>query len=83
MLLFGLAGGRVDNAPDSRWLYSLRIFMGVFKVEILWTTGAGMKWDAERFRVLAVKEAFGTLDERESRELEALTVLRRLSEVVP
>lgn len=35
MLLFGLAGGRADNAPDSRWLYSLRIFMGVFKVEHL------------------------------------------------
>lgn len=43
MLLFGLAGGRVDNAPDSRWLYSLRIFMGVFKVEILWTTGEGRR----------------------------------------
>jgi hypothetical protein len=39
ILLIGLAGGRVNYEPEARWLYSLRLFLLIAKIEILWTTG--------------------------------------------
>lgn len=36
IVLFGVATGRVDY--DARWLYSFRVFIGILKVELLWTT---------------------------------------------
>jgi len=38
-LILGAAGGRVSYAPEAKWLYSVRLFLVVFKVEILWQTG--------------------------------------------
>ena len=40
VVLLGFATGRVSGAPESKWLYSFRIFLVVFKVEILWRTGS-------------------------------------------
>jgi hypothetical protein len=37
--LFGLAGGRIEYDPEAQWLYSFRLFLGVCKIELLWTTG--------------------------------------------
>ena len=37
--LFGFATGRVAYEPEARWLYSFRLFLGLFKIEILWRTG--------------------------------------------
>lgn len=39
IVLFGFATGRVNYEPEAKWLYSFRVFLGVFKVEILWKTG--------------------------------------------
>lgn len=36
--IFGIAGGRVDYTPAAKYLYSFRIFLGLFKLEILWKT---------------------------------------------
>lgn len=38
ILLLGFATGRVDFQPEAQWLYSFRLFLGPFKVELLWTT---------------------------------------------
>jgi hypothetical protein len=38
-LIVGFAGGRVPYDPTAKWLYSLRLFLLVTRVEILWTTG--------------------------------------------
>lgn len=38
-VVFGVATGRVDYTPIARHLYSLRIFVGPMKFEILWTMG--------------------------------------------
>lgn len=37
--LIGFAGGRVNFYPRAKYLYSLRIFFFIYKLEILWTTG--------------------------------------------
>lgn len=37
--LIGIATGRVSYEPEAKWLYGFRIFFGLFKVEMLWTTG--------------------------------------------
>lgn len=37
--LIGLALGRVSYQPEARWLYSLRLFVGVARIELLWRTG--------------------------------------------
>ena len=37
-LVVGIAGGRVPFEPQAKWLYSLRVMVLFFKVEILWTT---------------------------------------------
>lgn len=45
-LIFGFYGGRVPNFqfenypfyPDYKWVYSLRIFLILFKVEINWVS---------------------------------------------
>jgi hypothetical protein len=37
--LFGVATGRVSYFPNAKWLYSFRVFLGIFKFEILWTSG--------------------------------------------
>lgn len=39
MFILGFATGRTGYAPDARWLYSFRLFLGVIKVELLWKTG--------------------------------------------
>ena len=39
VLLFGIATGRVSYEPKADWLYSLRVFLGPCKIELLWTTG--------------------------------------------
>jgi hypothetical protein len=39
VFLIGFAAGRVSYDPQAKWLYSFRVFMGVFKAEILWQTG--------------------------------------------
>lgn len=39
VFLIGLAGGRVDYAPEAKYLYSVRLFLGVCKIEVLWKTG--------------------------------------------
>lgn len=36
--ILGFATGRVCYEPKYRWLYSLRIFLLVFRFEILWKT---------------------------------------------
>ncbi len=38
-LVFGLCIGRVEYDPEARWLYSFRLFFGVCKIELNWTTG--------------------------------------------
>lgn len=42
-IVVGVSGGRIEFYPKARWLYSLRIMLLVFKIEILWTTGE-QKW---------------------------------------
>lgn len=37
--LIGFATGRVNYHPEAKWLYSLRLFLLFFKIEILWKTG--------------------------------------------
>lgn len=37
--LLGIYGGRVPADPDHRWLYSVRVFLFIVKIEVLWTTG--------------------------------------------
>lgn len=37
MLLFGVAGGRVSYEPEAEYLYSLRVFLLIGKIELLWT----------------------------------------------
>lgn len=37
--ILGFAMGRVSGFPDSKYLYSLRVFLILFRLEILWTTG--------------------------------------------
>lgn len=39
IFVVGIAIGRVNYAPEARWLYSLRFFFGICKFEILWKTG--------------------------------------------
>lgn len=39
VLLFGIGAGRVQFLPEARWLYSLRVALGVCKIEVLWLTG--------------------------------------------
>ncbi len=39
--IFGFAAGRVGYLPEAKWLYSFRVFLLLFKVEILWKTGIG------------------------------------------
>lgn len=36
--VIGFACGRVSYRPESRWLYSFRLFLGCFKIELLWKT---------------------------------------------
>lgn len=43
VFLIGFATGRVKYGPVAFWLYSFRMFIGVVKVEVLWTTGNAMK----------------------------------------
>ncbi len=38
-LVLGLAGGRVSYLPAATCLYSLRLFLLIARIEILWTTG--------------------------------------------
>lgn len=38
-LLLGFACGRVDYRPQAKFLYSLRLFLVLFRVELLWSTG--------------------------------------------
>jgi len=40
VFLVGVAAGRQKYEPFAKWLYSFRVMLGVFKVEVLWTTGA-------------------------------------------
>jgi len=35
--VIGIAGGRVSYKPSARWLYSCRLMLLLFKIEILWT----------------------------------------------
>jgi hypothetical protein len=37
--LFGIACGRVSYAPEYKYLYSFRLFLGLVKIEFLWKTG--------------------------------------------
>lgn len=37
--LIGFATGRVGYHPGAKWLYSFRLFLLFFKIEILWETG--------------------------------------------
>lgn len=37
-LLLGFTIGRVRYQPEAHWLYSLRLALVFFKIEILWTT---------------------------------------------
>lgn len=37
--LTGFVAARVDYSPEAKWLYSFRVFLLLFKVEILWTAG--------------------------------------------
>lgn len=37
--LFGFATGRVSYEPKAKHLYSFRLFLGLFKLELLWTMG--------------------------------------------
>ncbi len=39
VFIIGIAMGRVHCEPEARWLYSLRLFCGIFKIEMLWKTG--------------------------------------------
>jgi hypothetical protein len=39
VMLLGAAGGRVSYMPEAKWLYSFRLFLILFKIEILFTTG--------------------------------------------
>lgn len=39
IILFGFGFGRVEYLPEARWLYSFRLFLGAWKVELLWKTG--------------------------------------------
>ena len=39
VFVIGCAIGRVNYHPEAKWLYSFRLFLAVFKVEILWKTG--------------------------------------------
>lgn len=39
VMLFGLAGGRAPYQPKAQYLYSFRVFLVLFSLEILWTTG--------------------------------------------
>lgn len=39
-VLFGFAAGRVEYDPEARWLYSFRLFLGICRVELNWTTGS-------------------------------------------
>ena len=39
VLVIGIAGGRVRFEPQARWLYSLRLMLLAWKVEVLWTAG--------------------------------------------
>lgn len=34
----GITGGRVNYLPEAKYLYSVRLLLGVFKLEVLWTT---------------------------------------------
>jgi hypothetical protein len=38
VFLLGFATGRVSYEPEYKWLYSLRLFLGLFKIELLWKT---------------------------------------------
>lgn len=38
-LIVGMAGGRVSYQPQARWLYSLRFYLLLFSIEVLWITG--------------------------------------------
>ena len=39
-IIIGVAGGRVNGRGlNAKWLYSLRLFLLVFRVEVLWKTG--------------------------------------------
>jgi hypothetical protein len=49
VFLFGFAGGRVKCDPQAKWLYSLRLFLGPLKLEILWMTGVNPYFDEEEF----------------------------------
>lgn len=37
--LLGFATGRVSYSPQSKYLYSFRLFLLLFKIEVLWITG--------------------------------------------
>jgi len=39
VLVFGFALGCVEYHPQARSLYSFRLLLGIFRLEILWTTG--------------------------------------------
>lgn len=38
-IVLGLVMGRVSYLPQALWLYSLRIYLLFWKLEILWKTG--------------------------------------------
>jgi len=39
MFLLGVIAGKVGYYPEAEWLHSFRVFLILFKIEILWTTG--------------------------------------------
>lgn len=39
VFLIGFATGRVSYHPQAKWLYSFRLFLLFFKIEILWESG--------------------------------------------
>lgn len=39
VVIFGVATGRVSYEPEAKYLYSVRFFLGVCKIEMLWETG--------------------------------------------
>lgn len=36
MIFLGFASGRVGYEPEAKWLYSFRLFLVFFRLEILW-----------------------------------------------
>jgi hypothetical protein len=51
IFLIGIATGRVNYEPEAKWLYSLRIFLGLFRIEVLWQTGTAFETNDQAFDI--------------------------------